>query len=194
MGKFGLSNPTVAFVIEVIKTLERDDLEQVARALSEQLSKRQVIDISSAKSTPQDSSDDESSPDPSLTVMLQNLLGKNGTQNLLGNENNLEKLLGLLKGKGGKPTIDNAAAALNSISLPTLMQLASQFMNSDSGSRSPEEDLFDAMLPLFGPRRREQVQSLKPIIKMFSMFQSMTGKKFNLSKLANIFKSQTQTE
>lgn len=207
MGKFGLSNPTVDFVIEVIKTLEQDELEQVARAVTERLSNRQIIDISNAKSSYANSQGDPSIDANSLNATLQNLLNhgsvqsllNNGSvQSLLSNEKNLAKVLSLLKGKPPapepKPDREEVPAIPNKgSSLTDFMKIAAQFMNTSNGTaQTPHEALFEAIIPFIAPHRQEQVQSLQPVIKMFSTFQTLTGKKFSLSKIINMFKLQTE--
>lgn len=198
MGKFGVSNPTVDFVIELIKTLNQSELEQVARVLSEQLSRRTVIDISSIKQGSQETPTESSRN--SLATMLQTLVGQGGLQNLLGNENNLGKLLSLLKAKDltpeSKPLMENVPVSSSlASSLPSLMQVATQLLNTEGGSHTREEALFEAMAQFVAPHRKEQLMTIQPLIKMMSSIQTMTGnKKISLAKLSKLFRPRIDDE
>lgn len=201
MGLYKSSNPTADFVIEVLKTLDQDELQRVAEFLLTRLNEKPIIDI------PTDSHPVPIKPVQEVPVqvnqMLQTLLG--GNTDLL-NKNSLGSLLSMLGGnkkissliKTGDDDDDDYRddktssllaspfdSLLNSF-LPKLLEFGNEVMNPKKISR--EEQLVEALVQFAPIRAQSSIRSFQPAIRIFSLLQQEGVFPINLRKLGNIFK------
>lgn len=203
MGKSTTSDPSAAFVMEVIKTLDRDDLVPIAELIVQRLQTNTIIDVepsadekpksksrskskSKSKSRSKSKSNPISDPEESLADQinidsLQDLLNNDSIQSLLNNDS----LQGLLN-KGGIDSLlqqflggskGSKGGILSSIlgngSLLSAIPTLFQAGSQFFSKSSYDDQIFGALAPFLSKKHQLTFGKMQNYVKIFKVIQNI---------------------